>query len=178
MREFSASYHLRSERCEDAVELLRRANLKGYVFPPSYGWVTFLAADGTFKPDQKIVAATKHGLLHYFSAEDHGWGFTLFDQGKPACAYNCGWDPHFTVDAAKYSRAELERLVPFTDTILLDEFEQEMRPGGYTDVVGSEHSKTFARAVGLEHYDWVAYHYIERDFRFARDRRHDVTVVH
>jgi len=177
MSEFSESYHLRSDRGEDAVELLRVADVKGYVFPPSDGWVTFLAADGSFKPHPKIVAGSKKGLLHYVSAEDHGWGFSLFDNGKLASAYSCAWDPHFTVDASKYSRAELERIVPFSDSILLQEFEQEMRPAGYTDIVGSEVSKTFARAMGLEHYDWVAYHYIERDFRFARERRHDVIVV-
>ena len=46
MSEFSESYHLRSERQDDAVELLRRAKLKGYVYPPTSGWVTFLAEQG------------------------------------------------------------------------------------------------------------------------------------
>jgi len=35
MSEFSESYHLRSERAEDAVELLRRAERKGYVYQPT-----------------------------------------------------------------------------------------------------------------------------------------------
>ena len=75
MSEFSESYHLRSDRMEDAVELLQRAKLRGYVYQPVNGWVTFLAQDGVFEPDEKIVAAATKPLLHYVSAEDHGWSF-------------------------------------------------------------------------------------------------------
>jgi len=178
MSEFSESYHLRSDRAEDAVDLLRRAKLKGYVFEPADGWVTFLVEDAVFKPNQRIVDCSRQLLLHYVSAEDHRWGFSLFSKGKTACAYSCEWDPHLTVNDTEYCREELERLVPSADSSLLDEFEQNMRPAGYRDLNGAEVSKTFARALGLEHYDWVAYHYLERDFRFARDRRPDVIVVH
>ena len=178
MSEFSESYHLRTERSEDAVELLRRARLKGYVFPAIGGWVTFLAENGSFKPDQLIVANCPPApLLHYVSAEDHGWGFTLFDQGNTACKYSCAWDPGLTIDDAHYSRDELQRLVPLADSLLLEEFESEMRPTEYKDIVGSEASKNFARALGLEHYEWIAYHYVDRDFRFGKNGRPNVIVV-
>ena len=177
MSEFSESYHLRSEHAEDATELLRRAKRKGYVFKPTNGWVTFLADDGCFKPERQIVTNSQHPLLHFFSAEDHGWSFTLFYEGKPVSAYSCEWDPGISVNDAKYSRDAILRVIPSVDTILLDDFEAEMRPAGYDDLIGSEVSKTFARAMGLEHFDWVAYHYVERDFRFSRERRPDVLVV-
>ena len=51
MSEFSESYHLRSERADDAIELLRRAKRKGYVYQPINGWITFLAEEGVFEPD-------------------------------------------------------------------------------------------------------------------------------
>jgi hypothetical protein len=177
MSEFSESYHLRSERSEDAIDLLRRAKLKGYVFPPTNGWVTFLAENGAFKPNPQLVQGSRHPLLHFVSAEDHGWGFSLFHQGKPACSYKCEWDPGLAVDDARYSRDVLQELLPSADTILLEEVERDMRPRAYDDLIGAELSKTFARAVGLEHYDWIAYHYIERDFRFSKDRRPDVIIV-
>ncbi len=177
MSEFSESYHLRSERAEDAIDLLRHTGLKGYVFKPSDGWVTFVIENPMFKPDPKIVTKSDKLLLHYVCAEDHGWGFTLFDRGKAASAYRCEWDPDLSVEDSKYSREALQHLLPFADTILLDEFENDMRPTSYHEAVGADVSKTFARAVGLEHYDWVAYHYIERDFRFSRSRTPDVIVV-
>jgi hypothetical protein len=94
MSEFSESYHLRSERAEDAVELLRRAKRKGYVYQPVSGWVTFVAEKGVFEPDERIVAAATHPLLHYVSAEDHGWSFALYDSTRVVCAYHSsgiGW---------------------------------------------------------------------------------------
>ena len=107
MSEFSESYHLRSERAEDAIELLRRAGRKGYVYQPVNGWVTFLAEEGTFEPDERIVAAATRPLLHYVSAEDHGWSFALFDRTNEVCGYRCDWDDDIKVDASNYSRAVL-----------------------------------------------------------------------
>ena len=62
MSEFSESYHLRSERQEDAVELLRRAKLKGYVYQPVSGWVTFLAEQGVFEPSPTMMAQASSRL--------------------------------------------------------------------------------------------------------------------
>src|SRR6185436_7148269 len=120
MSEFSESYHLRSERAEDAIELLRRAKCKGYVYQPVNGWVTFLAEEGVFEPDERIVAAASHPLLHYVSAEDHGWSFALFDRGKAVSAYRCDWDDEIRVDDSRYSRAALQQIVPSAQSVLLD----------------------------------------------------------
>ena len=102
MSEFSESYHLRSERPEDAVELLRRAKWRGYVYQPVNGWVTFLAEGGVFEPDKRIIAAAMHPLLHYVSAEDHGWSFTLYDHGKVVSRYRCDWENTISVDDSEY----------------------------------------------------------------------------
>jgi hypothetical protein len=96
MSEFSESYHLRSERTEDAVKLLRSAKRKGYVYQPVNGWVTFVAEGGNFEPDQKIIIAAHQPLLHFVSAEDHGWSFALFDLTKILSAYRCDWDNEIT----------------------------------------------------------------------------------
>lgn len=82
MSEFSESYLLRSDHAEDAIVLLRRAKVKGFVYQPANGWVTFVSEGGSFEPDQRIIASTQQPLLHYASAEDHGWGFVLFNQAR------------------------------------------------------------------------------------------------
>jgi len=115
MSEFSESYHLRSERADDAIELLRRAKRKGYVYEPVNGWVSFVAEDGVFEPDERIVAAATQPLLHFVSAEDHGWSFALFDGGKVVCGYRCEWENDITGDDSKYSRQALQRVVPSAD---------------------------------------------------------------
>lgn len=92
MSEFSESYHLRSTDIADGISLLRRAGLKGYVFPPQQGWVSIVAEENSFAPDQRIVSENQGSLLHYVSAEDHGWSFALFEHQRLVCGYDCGWD--------------------------------------------------------------------------------------
>jgi hypothetical protein len=164
MSEFSESYHLRSERAEDAVELLRRARRKGYVYQPTNGWVTFLAEEGVFEPDERIVAAASHPLLHYVSAEDHGWSFALFDRGKVVSGYRCDWDDEIRVDDSRYSRAVLQQLVPSAAPALFDDFERWLHPTDFDELFEAEPSKLLAQALGLENYDWLSYDYMARDF--------------
>jgi len=161
MSEFSESYHLRTERVEDAVELLQRAKRKGYVYQPVNGWVTFVAEGGGFEPDLQIVAAASQPLLHYVSAEDHGWSFTLFDRTKVISGYRCDWGDEINVDDSGYSREALQRLVPSAQ---LADFEDWLHPADFDGLFEAEPAKLFAQALGLEHYDWLAYDYVAGSF--------------
>ena len=163
MSEFSESYHLRSERAEDAIELLRRIKHQGFVYQPVNGWVTFLAEGGVFEPDERIVATATHPLLHYVSAEDHGWGFTLFDRTKIVTAYHCDWDDDIRADDSNYSRAALQKYVPSAKPAVLDDFERWLHPEDFEQLFAAEPSKVFAVALGLEHYDWLSFDYIAND---------------
>ena len=177
MSEFSESYHLRSERIEDAIELLRRARRKGYVFQPVNGWVTFVAEEGDFAPDERIIAAATCPLLHYVSAEDHGWSFALHDGTKVVSSYACAWDDDIRVDDARYSRAALQQYIPAAEPALLDEFETRLHPADSDDLFEAEPSKLFAQAVGLEHYEWLAYDYLDRDIHDSPEDHAEVTAV-
>ena len=163
MSEFSESYHLRSDRAEAAVQLLRRAGRKGYVYQPAGDWVSFVAEEGAFEPDQRIVAAASHPLLHFVSAEDHGWSFALFDQGKVVSAYGCEWENDVTFDDSRYSREALQRFVPSADPSSLDEFERRMHPTDIDELLQGNLSRMLAEALGLEHYEWLSYSYIASD---------------
>jgi len=163
MSEFSESYHLRSERADDAIELLRQAKRKGYVYQPVNGWVSFVAENGVFEPDDRIVAAASHPLLHFVSAEDHGWSFALFDRGKVVSAYRCDWENDITVDDSRYSREALQTLVPSAEASLLDELERRMHPTDFDELLQLKPSRLLAQALGLKHFDWLAYDYIASD---------------
>lgn len=177
MSEFSESYHLRSERREDACELLRAAGLAGYVYPAAQGWVTFVADGGQFEADPRIVGAAHQPLLHYVSAEDHGWSFSLFDHGRAVCAYHCEWNNDIAFDDTRYSRAVLQRMVPGAENAALDAFEKLLRPNNFEELIETEASKVFARAVGLEHYDWLDYDHVARDFHRSPGEFRDVVAV-
>lgn len=163
MSEFSENYHLRSDRAEDAVQLLRQVRRKGYVFPAGGGWVSFVVEEGNFEPDKNIVAAASRPLLHFVSAEDHGWSFALFDGGKLASGYHCEWENDVTSDDSQYSREALQRVVPSADPSLLDEFERVMHPKEIHELFQLSRPRLFAQAIGLEHYEWIAYDYIAED---------------
>lgn len=169
MSEFSESYHLRTENIEDACSLLRQAGIKGFVFPATNGWVTFVAEDGRFEPDQRIVAAARQSLLHYVNAEDHGWSFALYDGGQLVSAYRCDWDGNVSYDDTAYSRSAIEKIVPSVDPEALTEFEAELHPSDSGDVFGAEPARLFAEAVGLERYEWLSYHYVKEDIEHSED---------
>ena len=136
MSEFSESYHLRSERIEDAIELLRRAKRKGYFYQPVNGWVTFLAEEGVFDPDGRIVGAASQPLLHCVSAEDHEWSFALFERAKVVCGYRCDWYTNqIRVDDSKYSRAALQYFVPSAKPTLPDDLERRVHPNDIRDTM-------------------------------------------
>lgn len=177
MSEFSESYHLRSEHAEDASALLRRLKRKGFVYPPANGWVTFVAESTAFAHDEQITAAALQPLLHYVSAEDHGWTFTLFDRHKVVCSYSCDWDDEIQFDDSEYSRAVLERFVPTLDAELLDAFEERMQPDDIEMLLEVEPAKLFATAIGLEHYDWLSYQYLRSDYEDSPEDFADVIVV-
>ena len=178
MSEFSESYHLRSERQDDAVELLRRADLAGFVFKPINGWVTFVAEDGSFDADERVVtAAGKKTLLHYTSTEDHGWSFTLFAEGKPVTAYRCAWDSDVEFDDSTYSRAVLVQHIPVAKAKDLTEFETHLRPESFDEAIGAEASKLFAEAVGLENFEWLSFDYMDSDYDDTSDDFKGVVVV-
>jgi hypothetical protein len=177
MSEFSESYHIRSERAEDAIELLRCAKRKGYVYQPVNGWVTFLAEESVFEPDKRIVTAATHLLLHYVSAGDHGWSFTLYDRTKVVSSYRCDWEDNIRVDDSRYSRAALQQFVSSAQSDLLDDFERWLHPKDFDELFEVEPSKLLAQALGLEHYDWVSYDYIVSDFHESPEDHADVTEV-
>lgn len=164
MSEFSESYHLRTERQEDAAELLKQTGLHGYVFPVTNGWVTLLAEGGMFEPDAGLVAAARQPLLHYVSAEDHGWSFALFDRGAVTCGYRCEWDDEILVDDAQYSRAALEPFVAAEQSDRWAAFESQLHPTEFDELTQDAPSEILAQLLGLEHYEWVSYDYLSSDF--------------
>ena len=177
MSEFSESYHLRSERLEDAIELLRRAKRKGYVYQPVNGWITFTVEAGQFEPDMRVVAAANQPLLHYVCAEDHGWNFTLFDQANAVSAYRCDWDNEITIDDSKYERDVLLPFVPAGQLAVFDDFESRLQPQDFDELFEAEPAKLFAQAIGLEHYDWTSYRGMDNAFHDSTSDNSDMTEV-
>lgn len=164
MSEFSESYHLRGEGIEEGVALLRRAGLKGYVFPPENGWISMVAEQNSFEPDQRITSQNRGTLLHFFSAEDHGWGFAVFEDEKVVCAYTCGWDDDVRIDDSQYSAAVLARVLGADGPQTVAAIEKILHPDDIDVAIDSEPGSVFAEALHLPHYEWFAYDYVDGSF--------------
>lgn len=177
MSEFSGSYHLQTERTDDAIELLRRAKLKGYGYAPTNGWVTFVAENAHFEADARIIGANTRRLVHFVSAEDHGWGFTIYDAAKRVCAYRCDWDDEVVVGDSAYAPSVLEDLISQHGSTTLAAVEAVFHPASLDDVNECDAARTFADAIGLEHYEWLDYSGLAREFDRAPAEHLDVWKV-
>lgn len=174
MSEFSQSYHMVAEQQADAVALLARAGIGGWVLPASNGWVTFLPDPDAFGvPSPEVVASNFGVLLWYLNAEDHGWSFAVFEDSSSVCAYGCAWEDALVVHDEALDQAVVEALVgvnaldpvgimPQVHALLHPEGLEQL--GGYVvHTEGRNPGHGFAEAIGLEHFHWLSRDYVEAD---------------
>lgn len=81
MGEVSESLHLRSENPKDAVALLKRAEVAGFVFPARNGWVSIACTLGS--EDRFMLEQENKGLLLFYEySADHGCWVNLHEGKK------------------------------------------------------------------------------------------------
>lgn len=163
MSEYSESYHLRTQTTSDAIELLQRSGLRGFVFPACDGWTSFVAENGKFETDPMIVNANHGLLLHYVAAEDHGWSFSLFSDSNVICKFTCVWDGTSYTDRSGFEPSA----VHFPDlSIDARELEYIASMDLYKNVgnIGNYPPHMFATLLRLPHYEWFSYDYVLSDF--------------
>jgi hypothetical protein len=169
MSEFSESYHMRGGNINEGVALLRRAGLKGYVFPSANGWISIVAEQNSFAPDPRILAQNEGSLLHYVSAEDHGWCFALFVGEQLVSAYDCAWDDEVRVDDSHFSKDNLIQILGTGGEDAAIKIERILHPQNIDEAIDSQPSRAFAEAMGLPRFEWFAYDYVARDFHESPD---------
>jgi len=163
MSEFSESYHLQGSSRRDAIDLLRRAGLAGFVFPALDGWVSLVAEGEPFKPNQALVHANEGVLLRWVYAEDHGWAFDVFKGKKRVIQYECSWEDDIEVNG-QVSHKELEAALGVELPALAGEAGARiLYPGSVDEFIEAKPAYAFAAAVGLTNYRWLAHDYLAQD---------------
>ena len=163
MSEFSESYHLRGTSRREAVDLLHRAGLSGFVFPALDGWVSLVAEGAAFKPNQKLIRANEGLLLRWVYADDHGWAFDIFKGKKKIVAYECSWEDEVEVNA-KVTLKDLQVALGVELPALAGEAGARiLYPRSVDEYIEVSPGYAFAAAVGLTNYRWLAYDYLVRD---------------
>jgi hypothetical protein len=104
--ESSESVHLRSTNPNEAVELLKRAKVAGFVFPERNGWVSFVHSVNDPEDRFRVEQANTGLLLFYDYAEDHGVWVNIHEGKKRVARLKAS----FGQPNAVFDRAAFERL--------------------------------------------------------------------
>lgn len=138
MAEFLECYYIRAQSTTDAIELLERAGIPGFIVPPSNGWVGLLVEGLLLAPNRALVEANTGLMLHFLVAEDHGWRFELYQGPTPVSRFSCVVENGVMADKEEL---HLDRLVEFISKFnpsetLREELHCYLDPGPETEVLG------------------------------------------
>lgn len=160
MAEFTECYYLHGDDTNAAVELLRRAKLPGFVFPPLNGWTTVLIEGLLLAPNRCLIEANTGVLLHYLMAEDHGWSFEVYEGPATASRFTCHVQNGLAVDKAEVNfdrLLELAKQVNPDPDVALD-LARFLDPGPEAEILGfAGDAEGFAAAMKLPHHAGYSY---------------------
>lgn len=161
MSDFSAAYHLKTNNQQDAIDLLKEAQLKGYIFEPVNGWTTFVADAHEYRPVPAVTNYNKGLLLHFDRTNDFlGWGFHIYQNqdlvGHYAIISNDG-------ENLKISNATDEAsLALIVDSKQLKGLQELLNPVDISTAY-KHGDYEFAQLVGLENIEWVSYSQVKHN---------------
>ena len=168
MSEFSDSYHLKTNDPTDAVKLLKRAEVKGYVFPESQGWVTLVAEGDEMMPNKNLIRKNEGTLIHFVYAEDHGWYISIYKEIDRVSHYECMWPDTIEVWDSELNLDVLMELVEqnvIKQKIGRDEIKRLLYPQSFEDIFEDVPILSrIASVLGLNNYRGVSFQYIEQGY--------------
>lgn len=110
MSQFSASYHLITSNQQDVVNLLKSANLHGYVFPEKDGIVTFVVKRegmSEFNCCEQLLEYNIKPLVFFVNAEDHGWSYEIYDKNESIASYSSNFNDAGMMEGFDYNNPGL-----------------------------------------------------------------------
>lgn len=111
MSEYSESYYLRSEEQNEGVQLLERARLHGYVFPPSGGWVQILADGPKVVPNIRLLGVNSGILLHYVVPDGVSVSLEVYEGQVPRFRFGKDDSGEVVTDAAGCDPGQLGEVI-------------------------------------------------------------------
>lgn len=157
MSDFSDTYHLRTSHVEDAVALLRRAGIHGFVLPEGEEWVLIVPSGEVFVPNQELIASNQGELLHFVYAEDHGWGFELYKDSHEVLAYDCSWDQSITIERPMNCSTLIDLQPAFGVRYTQEQLQRLFEPATFEAISDLAPADACADVFGLQYYHWIRY---------------------
>jgi len=167
--EFSESYHLFSTEQNDGVKLLKRAWLRGYVYPVSNNWVTIIPKGKSFQPNKRLINNNKGTLVHLINAEDHGWSISIYDGNKRTFHFECSWEEEVEINQDEYNRKRMVDLInqnpnklswvtplDITKIFYISDFEELFERDPVNQIAG---------LLRLDNYEWISFEYVQTEHK-------------
>ncbi len=183
MSEFSESYHLRTKDAEDAVKLLKKSGLNGFIFKEENGWVSFVVDGSEFKPNKKVLSENEGIIVHYANAENYGFFISIFNKNKLVSHYELIlWDEEIYNDSPKIKDEELDIDIMYQlikqniAEITIGELTSILYPDNLENIFDCNYAIRLANLIGLTNYSWTSYHYLANDFSKNKLRR-EIKVI-
>lgn len=171
MSEFTEVYFLRSNNNRDAVNLLKKAKVEGFVYPARDGWTAFVANSTPLYHFSEALRKDNEGILLYFTnAEDYGWGFDVCVKNEMVCSYGCGLNEDIDSEEfynihRKIEKNSFEKLIDEDNIFcLLNKYFDENE---VLENISDVHD--FTDNLKLYFSEWISYHYAELDSRSGCD---------
>lgn len=159
MSDFSVAYHLKTDQISDVVDLLSSLNIKGYVFQPTKGWVTFVTELDEFEPHDLISKNVSGTLLFLVRTNDFlCWNFEVFLDSESHGRY--------AIQASDELHAEIVNTLSDQALSLLvaqsqiDDLTRILNPVFYNAAL-DKGDLDFAELVGLENIEWISYFQVD-----------------
>ena len=159
MSDFSAAYHLKTDNQEDVVNLLKRAELTGYVFEPVNGWVTFVTQIDKSNSDTKITDHNNGVLLFLYRTSDFlGWGFSIFEKDSLIGKYAISADEEENLKIT--NSLDNSILSQIVDTTKIDSLTELLNPPN-VEIAYEKGDFEFANIIGLVNIEYVSFAQID-----------------
>lgn len=167
MSEFSESYHIIADDATEGIELLQRAGQGGLVYPASNGWVTVLPDYPIYQANQELIRHNEGILFHCAYAEDHGWSFALYEQGRLISRYECSWEEDISHDKSNLHQAKLAEVLNrhLTQEITVFQLAQLWSAADFEELFEQGPAYRMAELLGITHYEWLDYVHAEQDLQ-------------
>jgi len=164
--EFSDSFHVRAPNRRVVSQRMASGKVRGVVFPPKNGWCTVVPFEGYDHKVEELARLFELPVLHYIFAEDHGWGFSIVNNGSTAVKYEASWDEDATVDDRNL---DMKVLGPYVlPTVDARRLESRLRTAGPPEIGQMPIAYEFAAAIGLPKFQWLSPRYVTLDFKEGR----------
>ena len=157
MSDFSAAYHLKTDNQQDVLDLLKRAELTGYMFQPVNGWTTFVTEIDEFNADSKVTDFNNGILLFFNRTNDFlGWGVDIFEDANLIGKYSI-----FESDDLNITNTTTPQiLTKIVETSKIDSLNELFNPPN-TEIAYEKGDYEFAKIVGLENIEWTSFMQID-----------------